>query len=226
MTNYLDHFPTSKPDAFMLNANHEMDGAAYGYFFALHEPEFAPQNGASFFVLEYKNWAIIGLDSAYDADGAMFKTGRIKNAHQINLLRHYYQQTDKKVILMTHHNPVNHTGSQFEPLWQDATGDPVNAQPNYWYFGHQHMGVFFSDSAAGAPTKLRCLGHSGIPIGRGSDYFDYNGNFLPAISYYAHTPDPQRPDQTTNGYMVITINGDTLEEFLYDQNHTLQWHIK
>lgn len=224
--NYLNAFPTSKSGAFMLNANHEMDGAAIGYFGALQNPRFARQNGTSFFVLEYQDWAIIGLDSAYDADGAQFKKGRVRNSHQINLLQHYYQHTDKKIILMTHHNPVSHTGSKFEPLWKDVTGDPVNAQPDYWYFGHQHLGIFFSSAAAGAPTKLRCSGHSGIPTGKGLEFFDSNGDFLPTISYYAHTPDPLRPDQTTNGYMVITLDGDSLEEMMYDHNHTLQWRTK
>ena len=45
-----------------------------GYFLALQDPRFAPQGGASFFVLEYQNWAIIGLNSAYDANSAQYST--------------------------------------------------------------------------------------------------------------------------------------------------------
>ena len=74
----------------MLNANHETDGAAIGYFGTLQYLRFVQQNDTSFFVLEYRNRAIIGLDSAYDADGVQFKTGRIKKSHQLTMSRPPY----------------------------------------------------------------------------------------------------------------------------------------
>ena len=224
--NFLPGFQSGIKKALMLNSNHEMDGAAKGYFYALKNPIFSLQQNSSFFAFEYGDWVIIGLDSAYYSDGVLYNPGRIIDEHQRKLLSSY-QNKSSRLIVLSHHNPINTEGNEPEQLWKDVIDALGGATPAYWYFGHKHAGVMYSElSYAGQHhTKARCVGHSGMPIGKGSDYFDNDGGLLENILFYAHTPDPKNPPQVTNGYMVLTIKGEEIMEEYYDQNRERQWPI-
>lgn len=67
------------------------------------------------------------------------------------------------------------------------------------------------------PTLGRCCGHGAIPFGNGWGLQDGEGNNLPNIVYYAHTPDdalphtsgPNPPNpRVKNGYALVTLHPD------------------
>ncbi|MGI9276280.1 MAG: metallophosphoesterase family protein [Endozoicomonas sp.] len=221
---FLPGFHSGITKALRLNANHEMDGGGLSYFSSLSHPVFSLQQNSSFFALEYGNWVIIGLDSAYYASGVQYKPGRITDQGQIKLLQEY-RDRNSSLILLSHHNPISVEGDSPLQLWTDVA-DALNSQmPAYWYYGHKHAGVVYSgQSHAGLNhTHARCVGHSGMPIGRGAGFFDSDGSLRNTIDFYAHTPDAANTPQVTNGYMVLTINGEQVTEEYYDQNRQLQW---
>ena len=71
--NFYSKWPDQGPGRnWTLNSNHEMYGAASGYFdVALQKGgPFAAQNGMSYFAMTYGPWLVLGLDSAYYSDAA------------------------------------------------------------------------------------------------------------------------------------------------------------
>ena len=221
---FLPGFHSGISKAFRLNANHEMDGGGLSFFSSLSHPVFSLQQNSSFFVLEFGNWVIIGLDSAYYADGIQYKPGRITDQGQKNLLKEY-QDRNSRLILLSHHNPISVEGDTPLQLWVDVAESLNSQMPAYWYYGHKHAGVVYSGlSYAGLHnTSARCVGHSGMPVGRGSGFFDGDGSLKSTIEFYAHTPDAANQPQVTNGYIILTINGEQVTEEFYDQNRQLQW---
>lgn len=207
------------PDFFTLNANHEMDGGGWGYFKALEDSRFKKQQNSSFFLLEFKQWTLIGLDSAYNADAPQYSAGRVLDDYQKNLLA---SQKDKDhLILLSHHNPITPKGDDTTPLWRDVTSIIT---PAYWYYGHQHIGMAYSDSSAAGihGTKARVSGFGGIPTGQGSLYFNDFG-LLPTIDFYARKPDPARPPQIMTGFLHVQLSENELQETFYDQTGEALW---
>ena len=213
------------PDFFMLNANHEMDGAGRGYFQTLQDSRFHLQRNSSFFSISLNSWTILGLDSAYDAEIPQYTKGRIAQKSQLDLIASFRDQ-HSRLIVLTHHNPIKHDGSGSEPLWNDIA-DTIGKKhmPAYWYFGHIHIGAAYSDlSFAGQNNvKARCTGFAGIPTGRGSSFFNTNGHLLESIDFYAHEPAPKKPPHINNGFLMLTIEGEQLSEAYYDLNGKRLW---
>ncbi|WP_062262520.1 metallophosphoesterase family protein [Endozoicomonas arenosclerae] len=207
-----------RPDFFSLNANHEMDGAGIGYFNVLKHPLFERQKQSSHFVLEVNGWTLLGLDSAYNADGIQYTTGRIRDKFQSELLS-ASQHKAHKLILLSHHNPLSPDGTRTTPLWEDAYHALGNNAPQYWYFGHQHIGMAYSaQSALGKlGVNARCAGHGGIPTARGSMYFNQN-KMLETIDSYSNEPDAYRPHHIQNGFMIITVRDSHIEEAYFNQH--------
>ena len=218
--NFLNHFVGGSKGSLTLNGNHEMAAAGKGYFnVALQSEIFKIQKKSSFFAIEYDPWVIIGLDSAYDADDIYYVNGRIKRQSQKELIQKYYAQ-GKRIIILTHHNPMDHKGLSLTPLWDDVTLSMHNNAPEYWYYGHVHIGVSYSEySAMGQRgTKARCVGHSGIPAGIGSDYFyQSTRELLSTIDYYSHTPQPNSSYQILNGYLLLTLDQEKAQDQFYEQ---------
>jgi hypothetical protein len=172
-----DDFPAGR--YFTLNSNHEMYGGAFGlYDVALKDPLFSAQNNLTYFSLRFGKWLIGGFDSAYYSPSITYLNGGLgdeaKDPAQHKFLRQFKKRAaehDLKTMLMCHHNAIDTFGNKVkEPLWSDVT-DIVT--PDYWYWGHIHMGAAYSDEAAvwgkdggakGRKTKARCIGHSAIPI--------------------------------------------------------------
>lgn len=215
---------------FTLNSNHEMYSGANGYFnVALASDIFAPYHTGpksnlptSYFSVEYGDYVIIGLDSAYNATG-MFMQGRITDAYQPAFMKQV--ASGKKVIILTHHNPIDTLGDAKNSLWDDVTSaNALNGAPAMWYWGHIHNGIVYSDLAVtGNTTLARCLGNASIPIGTGNWLNNEN------ISFFTNTPlndgTPNNSLRVKNGFAVLTIANNTITETWYDQSGNQCWPL-
>ena len=221
-------YPTlAKPGhCFTLNSNHEMYGGAYGYYnAALSHPLFSSQQGCSYFALEFENWIIAGIDSAYFDPSALYMEGglgkKTKNP-QYKFLRRV-KASGKKVILMSHHTGLSADGHKpSKHLWKNVTS--VIA-PDYWYWGHIHLGAVYSNQAYSADMKTRCIGHSSMPfaIPPGMEKCQQN------VDWYSNSPLDSstalqvlyysRP-RAKNGFAMLTLRKDGITEQVYDIGNT------
>lgn len=204
---------------FTLNSNHEMYGGARGYYnVALCDPLFRQQKGCSYFALQYGQWTILGLDSAYYADlKGMFMNGSIQDpgSAQINWIKSIAKSPQNTMVL-THHNglQVSNDGSITQTgLWTQMK-DALGGNPGYWYWGHVHNGIVFTPQASGTTTQARCMGHGALPFGNASELVSVPKASVP---YYAHSPVSPTSNLVLNGFAVLTINRDgTVQENVYE----------
>lgn len=212
---------------FTMNSNHEMyDGACGLIATTLADPIFADQNQTTYFSVEFGNWVIVGLDSAYYTKSSLFMEGAIAQT-QIDYLKGL-DLTDKKLVVLTHHNPIPETGISSDqptlPLWDEVLNQ-AGVTPDYWYWGHIHNGIVYADIPAMKGVKGRCLGNASIPQGN-AFWFENNPN----IDFHCDTPLPNpTPDQklrVTNGFGILEFTENDLTETWYDQNGTQLWTLK
>jgi len=222
--------------SFTLNSNHEMYDGAHGYFdTALTSPAFATQNGASFFSINFGDWILLGLDSAYYDPSTLFMEGALYKDRNDMCPgeRKQYEfiqkvgKTNKKIMVMSHHTGMDNEGGSTNKLWDQVT-EALGRNPDYWYWGHIHNGVVYSNqSAAGLKgTKCRCSGHGAVPFGNGY-VFEQNSapkSPLPFIEFYTNTPmpNPEIPQQelrVLNGFTKLSFTPSGLsEEFIQVSN--------
>jgi len=238
---------TSSDRFFTLNSNHEMYGGAEGlYGVALADPIFSAQGELTYFSLQFGNWLIGGFDSAYYSPSITYLTGGLgsqkDDPKQYEFLSDFkaYAATgasgggQMNTMLMCHHNPIDTFANEVKgPLWGNVTD---TFTPDYWYWGHIHMGAIYSDDATvwtttKTKTKARCIGHSAIPIATpwGFEEPANAGN----ADWYANTPlnggTPAPPGhlpvehqpRIKNGFAIITLGADgSILEETYDQGST------
>jgi 3',5'-cyclic AMP phosphodiesterase CpdA len=208
--------------SFTLNSNHEMYDGGNGYFkVALPSKKFA--NNKSYFSIEFEDWLILGLDSAYYDPSLLYMDGALVDSNQIGFIKSF-DLTGKKVMVLTHHNAITTDGQRKMGLWDNVV-NALGRAPDYWYWGHIHNGIVYSPSSvAGSKTKVRCLGHGALPFGNGYALHDRSGNPIPQVLYYSHEPLPnpnhisQLDNRVLNGYAVLTLAADSITEIFYDQN--------
>lgn len=221
-TNKLVNCTTPVPFGnFTLNSNHEMYDGAYGYFkTALAAPVFAKQQGTSWFQIRFGEWLIIGLDTAYYDQSTLFMDGALTDPAQVAFLQ-AAGKTGQKIFLLTHHNPLNETGTAKTGLWNQVV-QALGKNPDYWYWGHVHNGIVYSPLSAGGSVKCRCLGNGGIPIGNASWFRN-----APAISFYTNKPvaNPtiQQQLRVQNGFAIIEFAGGNIKETWYYQDGSQAW---
>ena len=105
-SNFVDLWPNF-PYSFTLNSNHEMYNGGNGYFnVALASEKFASQNKTSYFAIEFNDWLIFGLDSAYYDPSVLYMSRALVDQDQIGFIQSF-DLTGKKVIVLTHHNGVD-----------------------------------------------------------------------------------------------------------------------
>jgi hypothetical protein len=234
VTNFVNLWqPGSAPMAatFTLNSNHEMYDGANGYFGrALAAPQFIGQRRTSYFAIQGDSWVIIGLDSAYYTTSPFVMEGALTDQDQLGFIK-TLDTTNKTVIVMTHHNGLTADGTAQLPLWGQVAaalgGDAQARPPDFWYWGHIHNGIVYSDqSAAGAATKVRCAGHGALPFGSASA-LQQNGSPVASVTYFADTPlpnpDPDQVNRVLNGFVLLTICPDAITEQFYDQLGHIAW---
>ena len=222
-TKFTDLWISSAGQNLALNSNHEMYDGAQGYFKVALTSDLFRQQNTSYFSVSFKDWLLVGLDSAYYDTSSLFMEGCITDSKQIKFLNEA-GKSQQKIIILTHHCPLNTDGSQTKGLWNDVVS-ALGREPDYWYFGHMHNGVVYSDQAAtGSHTKCRCVGHGAIPYGDGYWLKDQLGK---KVEWYTNTPlgssDPDLALRVKNGYAKIILSQGSLEEAFYDQDGTQAW---
>ena len=218
--------PAKDGRCFTLNSNHEMYSGARGYFdVALADPMFAAQGRYSYFALEFGNWIIAGFDSAYYASSlTLFLKGNLggEDDPQYDFLGEVAKR-GKKTILMSHHNPISYQGKKGKrriwhrkqsALWKEVTRV---IEPDYWYWGHLHLGAVYNKNSAARKVKARCIGHGCIPFGvpRGLakdarvDWFSDTAFDDPDEDVH-----PRGASRAVNGFAMITLTENGIgEEF-------------
>ena len=72
--------------------------------------------------IEFSNWLIVGLDTAFFDDSPLFFRGKICDPTQKAFLRDIRRQADEKgqmVFLLTHHLPMNLPGTELSVVWDE-----------------------------------------------------------------------------------------------------------
>ena len=208
-----------------------MYDGANGYFktaLASSGP-FTSQRGSSYFALTFGDWVILCLDSAYySAADRMYMVGSIGSSEDAQaqwIQSNFGSLHGKNVIVMTHHNPMDVTGSILEgkdestQLWKVVI-DALGGAPAYWYFGHTHNGVVYSGTSVlgQSGTLARLCGHGAIPFGKASA--------LPAalesgvVEYVSDTPMPGEFPRVYNGFATLELETSCIKEKFYELTGT------
>lgn len=135
-----------------LNSNHDMYSGGHGYFdHLLKDARFAGQGGSSFFSLENEHWQLLGLDSAWEGEdlaGDQFEWVERRQA----------QNPDKKLLLMTHHQPF----SAFEGDCKNLQRLLERNRVTTWFWGHEHRFAMYKPRPDLPYGRL--IGHGGVPV--------------------------------------------------------------
>lgn len=210
-------WPKAPLGNFMLNSNHEMYDGGVGYFgTSLQSSVFAGQQGTSYFQIEFGNWLILGLDSAYYDTSWLFSDGAITDPAQIAMLQAAVD-SKKRIMLLSHHNPIDITGATPGILWTQVLGAMGKTHPDYWYWGHQHNGVVYPTGGVTGSVACRCLGNAAIPIGNAS-WLANNPNVSAYTNKPLANPTPQQGLRVMNGYAILEFGLDTVSEQWYYQD--------
>jgi len=224
MDNLLAPWPGNPARSFALQGNHEMYAQGTGYFhhalgLALppgRETPFTAQKGTSYFALVNSHWVIVGLDTAYAATN--FYTEGNLNAPQLEFLAQVTSSNPgKKVLLLSHHNPLSEDGTQQLPLFSQVLGVLPSGVTAYWYWGHLHLGIVYKPVRTSNNITIhpRCAGHGGMPWGIASELRDAS-----AIDWFESrlTKDATASDYPVrNGFALLELRGADLHETFYDQ---------
>jgi Calcineurin-like phosphoesterase len=241
---FLKYWPGGSVGSYALNSNHEMYCGGDGYFnVLLNDPKFKAQRGLSYFALVNDDWLIVGLDTAYFAyyqsllyeQGSLFEPDPGKERYgmvQIQWLQGVLRANEKKrVIILSHHDgfdihPVTAKVTR-KPLYQQVTGQLVNINDWWWYWGHVHAVLVYQRIFLGknAGMTARCAGHGAIPylpvprdlsrLSDGTVTVEWAETDLAA-----HGGDARR---APNGYLLLTLKGAELHEELCDEGGRLRW---
>jgi hypothetical protein len=153
-----------------LNGNHDMYFGGWGYFDTLlAEPRFANQrspDGAptSFFRIRTPSWDLVGLDTAWDTDVLSKGAKGVLADPQADVLRGWAAESDRRLMLLSHHQLVSAYDLDDLGSVLPAKLDPLlsSRRISAWLWGHEHRCMGFAESH-GIPY-VRCIGHGGIPV--------------------------------------------------------------
>lgn len=227
--NFRRYWPRGKKkeNTFAISGNHEM--YCGNWYFNEMLPKVCPnQKGVGYFALHNDNWLILGLDSSYYATGNFYLDGSIYKSKeeagpQLEWLRKEIlpRFRKQKIIVLTHHQPVDLSGSHTNALYSQLTGllQEFKLKPNLWYFGHEHnAAAYTSQSALKFPG--RCIGHGGIPYGDAS--LIKTGKKV-AWKESSSANDPKYRSRILNGFMSLELNGANLKESFVSENGDARW---
>lgn len=171
---------------------------------------------------------IVGLDSAYFSpesglymDGLLFPANMPNDQNTFLLEKGVRAQLDgKKLIVLTHHNGLNDTGTATNALFdQVIDAFPSGGGPAYWYYGHEHIAAVYKPQGA-AEVLCRCCGHGALPWGQSSDLAN-----SPNVVWYESrlAKDPDIPQRVFNGFAMLKLDGPNIQETFYDENGGVAW---
>ncbi len=200
--------------SFTLNSNHDMYAGAHGYLRTLPNKMFAAQENKTHFALHNSSWVIVGLDTAGPASwDQQYMCGDVNEA-QLEFLADQVG-TGKRLVLLTHHQGIDETNAKYNDPLHTKIVDCVEksragTEPWNWYWGHIHAGYAHTDHAA--PYRGRFAGHGAIPWGNARGLDD-----LPGIEWYEQTQSSVGKHRVVNGFALLTLSGDTLQEQFIDE---------
>lgn len=221
--------PQPQTPSFTLNSNHEMYSGATGYFTkALGNTIFNTNQPNSYFQINFGNWILLGLDSAYYDPSPFYADGSIADPTGIQtaLLQAAAAEPGKKVMIFTHHNPIDLTGNtvvgaQDSQLWYQVMNAMSPKTPDYWYWGHQHAGIIYiSPNPVMGNTNCRCMGNAGIPIGNASWMPKYGFNVDTYMNKAFPNPGPTQTLRIQNGFALLTFTQNEVTEQWFYQDGT------
>ena len=240
--------------SFTLNSNHEMYVKAKGYFDEALAGRHSPfrDQGASYFLIQSRDWQIFGLDTAFWSAGPMHMhptLGQVSaedgeeiasaKGAQAAFLRSKHDP-GRKVMLLSHHHPINVRGTKRYEVWNQVESSLDGRSPDVWYWGHTHNAIVYNERSAAGMTRARCVGNSGIPYGfawglikpDGLDGVEPgtipdNWEYLDTIDFFAHKLATNRPGpikgEIWNGFAILHFDGTALREEIYYENGELAW---
>jgi hypothetical protein len=153
---------------FSMNANHEMFSGGVPYFDYLFERRntkagwLAQEQEGSYFCLWNKQYQIIGIDTAFHADGR-------HNVTELNQwlgerLREGKSASPKRTnILLSPNEPYALGNKKFSALYHDLEEFIQERLIDFWFWGNTHYCTLFGQSEK-APFIGSCIGHAGHPI--------------------------------------------------------------
>jgi hypothetical protein len=221
--NFVNLWPAAwNGKSFTINSNHEMYSGASGLFLDALNPTnspFSAQQGLSCFLLQYGDWNILGLDSAFNGTSTdAFMSGNIGSATGTQAAWVSSLKLDpKKTIVLTHHTGFEYDASAVDALWAQVN-QALGGDPYAWYWGHAHNGIVYANPVSIAASKsapafstdtyARCCGHGALPYGVATA-LQNNANVL----WQASTPMPSST-QVYNGWamLTLTLNNNQVSE--------------
>ena len=217
----LQRLLTTTP-CFVMNANHEMDHYGVAYFDFVRrkniqgqQPGFVPQvQEGSYFCLETERYQIIGLDTAYFANGRhtdpecqAWLADRLESGHAAGRIN----------ILLSQNEPYDKGSQEPMPLIARDLHD-VKHLIDIWFWGDEHYTALYGPGAQ-TPFIGSCIGHAGFP------YYTLppGGAATPvAPTWWEETgtrfPEELnvRPDMGLNGWCLLGLGDDALTLTYYD----------
>lgn len=208
-----------------INSNHEMYSGGHAYF-DITLKTFGQTS--SYFALQNGHWLLVGLDSAYqdhDLAGA-----------QVEWLQEVLKNAgDRKVVLMSHHQPF----SQFEKGGEKLVaklGALLGSQKIFaWYWGHEHRCMLYDKHPAWGMYG-RTVGHGGFPYFREKKLDDLpqvaglpqwrqvaSASVVPGGMVLDGPNDYIKGHEAKygpNGYMTLELDGPHLNEIVHAADGT------
>lgn len=193
--------------SFALNSNHEMYSGGYAYF-DITLPRLGQK--ASYFSLENDHWRLIGLDTAYiDHDF---------NVEQVQWLTALLNESNKKNILFSHHQPFSayESAGQGEERLQNWIKD-LASKVTAWYWGHEHLCVVYKPYKG---INGRCVGHGCFPYEIPSATPPYSA---PSVEWVLRASDPKHSDRGVHGFALLELHNDSLTASYIDETGKLHY---
>ncbi len=221
---FLKTWAPGKLASYNMNGNHDLYSGDMGFFHTvLAEHSFIHQKRNSYWSFKAKSWLFIGLDSSYYSDAFFCTEGRIVDPNQISFLQEQTKDHKENVVILTHHGPVSSDGSEELALWTDVT-HALGFEPDRWYFGHIHNGMFFKTTILGdVKTKFRCIGCGALPYGLGAKLEKAKNEGR--IEWYPtkalENPGPGQARRLMNGYLELEITDSDYQETFYYQDGSI-----
>jgi hypothetical protein len=211
-------WPLGRQGQLLLNSNHEMYSGGWPLFEGAM-PALAPdQNQTSYWSAENAHWFVLGLDTAYFATD-MYMIGALGTD---NSQRRWLEQLrtrigDRKLIVLSHHQPVDAHGQATTRVYDQLTAT-LQRVPDSWYWGHLHNCIVYRD-LPGAFAG-RCIGHGAIPYGDARGLADQ-----PAVAWYEtqNARDPEYPPRVLCGFLALELDGPELRERLIGEDGSERW---
>jgi len=202
---FLVHWPVrpgeeQKYGSWSLNSNHDMYSGGFGYFdHLLTDRRFKDQQQSSHFSLLTNHWLILGLDTAWtDEDLAGDQADWVR--------RQQAAHPEKKLILMSHHQPISAFGKHCPALLRLMQQNKVTA----WFWGHEHRFVLYAHRPDLPYGRL--IGHGGVPV------WAENGSSSPEVDYVSTRSFRSGVEKfALFGFAEMDLKGDHIDMRYYDE---------